>query len=88
MAQKIKTARELAAACDKLKEARQAALEAVSAKIDDITNKWPTLRNRDHYNMWVNSYKWPEKSAPAALKKDQQRLVALLDEKINLERLF
>ena len=88
MAQEIKTAKEIAAAYEKIIEARRAALNAVGKKIDEITSKWTALRKRDHYDLWVNSYKWPEESAPASLKKDQQRLVALLDEEHNLETLF
>lgn len=87
MAQKIQTAKELAAAYEKLIEARQAAQEAVSKEIDNIKNKWPELRNRNHYDMYVDSNNWPEESAPAALKKDQQRLAYLLNEEIRLEEL-
>lgn len=88
MAQKIKTAKELAAAYEEIMEARQAALNAVGKEIDTIKNKWPTLKNRSHYDMYVDSNKWPEESAPAALKKDQQRLAYLLNEEIRLDELF
>ena len=87
MAQKIKTAKEIADAYEKLIEAREAALDAVGKEIDTIKNKWPTLRNRNHYDMYVDSNKWPEESAPASLKKDQQRLAYLLNEEIHLEEL-
>ena len=38
--------------------------------------------------MYVDSNNWTEESAPAAMKKDQQRLAYLLNEEIHLEELY